>query len=135
MLLSICAAFRCRQLFNHFQSALIFRIKQQYFFQLHFSFLGSNFALDTSEEGFTMFGKYLAAGDTVAVPLFVPVFYAGRAIARIDRLLAPRIAYRYLLLTGSIAPEHGPWHPRQGEAVPCIPASWDGRRRRDGRHV
>jgi pimeloyl-ACP methyl ester carboxylesterase len=39
----------------------------------------------------------------------VPVFVAGRAAARFDRLTAPRIAYRYLLGTGAIPPEHGAW--------------------------
>ena len=51
------------------------------------------------------------AADPVAWPTWVtkPVFLIGRALARIDRMAAPRIAYRYLLTTGVIPPQHGAW--------------------------
>jgi pimeloyl-ACP methyl ester carboxylesterase len=38
-----------------------------------------------------------------------PVFYMGRAMARLDRVIAPRIAYRYLLGTGVIPAHHAAW--------------------------
>jgi pimeloyl-ACP methyl ester carboxylesterase len=51
------------------------------------------------------------AADPVAWPTWVtkPAFLIGRALARIDRMAAPRIAYRYLLTTGVIPPQHGAW--------------------------
>lgn len=39
----------------------------------------------------------------------VPVFVVGRAAARIDRWLVPRIAHRYLLGSGAVASEHAAW--------------------------
>jgi pimeloyl-ACP methyl ester carboxylesterase len=39
----------------------------------------------------------------------VPVFLLGRAAARFDRLVAPRIAYRYLTRTGAIPAQYGAW--------------------------
>lgn len=39
----------------------------------------------------------------------VPLFMAGRAISRLDRFAAPRIAHRYLLATGAVLPEHAAW--------------------------
>ena len=38
-----------------------------------------------------------------------PGFMAGRAIARVDRLVAPRIAHRYLVGTGAVPPHHAAW--------------------------
>jgi diacylglycerol O-acyltransferase len=38
-----------------------------------------------------------------------PVFALGRTLARIDRITAPRIAHRYLTVTGAIRPEHSAW--------------------------
>lgn len=38
-----------------------------------------------------------------------PVFVLGRALARLDPLLFPKIGYHYLRLTGTIPPEHGAW--------------------------
>jgi pimeloyl-ACP methyl ester carboxylesterase len=37
------------------------------------------------------------------------VFFAGRAIARIDPMTLPRLAHAYLLRTGAVAPEHAAW--------------------------
>lgn len=39
----------------------------------------------------------------------VPVFLAGRVLARLDRTTAPRIVHRYLISTGVIPPEHSAW--------------------------
>lgn len=39
----------------------------------------------------------------------VPAMVGGRALSRIDRTLLPRIAHRYLTMTGTIPPEHGEW--------------------------
>lgn len=41
--------------------------------------------------------------------LTVPAFLMGRAVARIDRFVAPRIAFRYLTATGVIPLEHRAW--------------------------
>jgi pimeloyl-ACP methyl ester carboxylesterase len=41
--------------------------------------------------------------------LTVPVFVLGRALARIDRFLAPRLGHRYLTSTGVIPSEHSAW--------------------------
>jgi pimeloyl-ACP methyl ester carboxylesterase len=41
--------------------------------------------------------------------LSVPVMVGGRSLSRVDRTLLPRIAYRYLTLTGVFPPEHGEW--------------------------
>lgn len=41
--------------------------------------------------------------------LTYPVFYGGRAVARLDRLTMPRLAHRYLIAAGAVAPEHGAW--------------------------
>ena len=51
------------------------------------------------------------AARPVRVPPWItfPAFFVGRAAARLDRLIAPRIAYRYLISTGTIPPEHGAW--------------------------
>jgi pimeloyl-ACP methyl ester carboxylesterase len=38
-----------------------------------------------------------------------PVFVIGRALARLDPLLFPRIGYAYLRRTGTIPPEHAAW--------------------------
>jgi 3-oxoadipate enol-lactonase len=55
----------------------------------------------------------LAATAAHPVPwprwLTVPVFFAGRVLARIDRHLVTRIVYRYLMHTGTFPPEHGAW--------------------------
>ena len=51
------------------------------------------------------------AAKPIRVPRWVvaPVFAAGRTLARIDRTTVPRIAHRYLISTGTIAPEHSRW--------------------------
>ena len=51
------------------------------------------------------------AAQPIALPrwLVFPAFVLGRAIARLDRLIAPRIAHRYLLATGTFGPEHSAW--------------------------
>jgi pimeloyl-ACP methyl ester carboxylesterase len=41
--------------------------------------------------------------------LTVPGLIAGRALSRIDRTLLPRLAYRYLTMTGVFAEEHHEW--------------------------
>jgi len=41
--------------------------------------------------------------------LTFPVFYIGRALARLDRVIAPRLAHRYLLATGTVPPHHSAW--------------------------
>ena len=57
----------------------------------------------------------LVLGATAAAPigwprwLTVPGLVGGRSLARIDRTLLPRLAYRYLMMTGVFAPEHGQW--------------------------
>lgn len=57
----------------------------------------------------------LVLAATAARPVKVPRwfgtvgFFVGRAAARLDRLIAPRIAHRYLLATGAIPPEHAAW--------------------------
>ena len=57
----------------------------------------------------------LVLAATAARPIRHPrwastsLFWLGRALARIDPSLAPRIAYRYLLATGAVPPEHGSW--------------------------
>jgi pimeloyl-ACP methyl ester carboxylesterase len=39
----------------------------------------------------------------------VPLFVTGRAGARIDRLIVPRLAHRYLLAVGAVSSEHAAW--------------------------
>jgi len=55
----------------------------------------------------------LAATAAKPVPwprwLVVPVFLAGRTLARIDRITVPRIMHRYLLATGAVGAEHSAW--------------------------
>lgn len=57
----------------------------------------------------------LILGATAAAPvswprwLTVPGMVGGRALSRIDRTLLPRLAYRYLMMTGVFEPEHGQW--------------------------
>jgi 3-oxoadipate enol-lactonase len=57
----------------------------------------------------------LVLGATAARPvgfprwLSVPAFVAARAVSRVDRFLLPRIAYTYLMRTGTIPREHGAW--------------------------
>lgn len=41
--------------------------------------------------------------------LTVPLFAAGRALARIDRLTVPRFVHRYLLKVGALEPRHAAW--------------------------
>jgi pimeloyl-ACP methyl ester carboxylesterase len=59
-------------------------------------------------------GRLILAG-TAAQPIALPqwlvltAFVGGRAIARLDRLIAPRIAHRYLLASGTVPPEHSAW--------------------------
>jgi 3-oxoadipate enol-lactonase len=38
-----------------------------------------------------------------------PAFVVGRALARLDPLLFPRIGYAYLRRTGTVPPEHAAW--------------------------
>jgi 3-oxoadipate enol-lactonase len=51
------------------------------------------------------------AAHPVRLPRWVtvPAFLMGRALARLDRFIAPRIAYRYLTATEVIPPEHRAW--------------------------
>jgi len=51
------------------------------------------------------------AARPIVLPRWVsfPVFLVGRALARLDRVLAPRLAHRYLLSTGAIPPHHSAW--------------------------
>lgn len=51
------------------------------------------------------------AAEPVAWPHWIsmPVFLIGRALARLDRLIPPRVAHRYLLATGTIPPHHSAW--------------------------
>lgn len=51
------------------------------------------------------------AARPIAVPWWVafPAFFMGRGLARVDRLIAPRIAHRYLLATGVVPPCHAAW--------------------------
>ena len=55
----------------------------------------------------------LAATAAYPVPrprrLSVPLFVLGRALGRIDRTLLPRLAHRYLLMTGVIPRQHAAW--------------------------
>ncbi len=57
----------------------------------------------------------LVLGATAAAPVqwprsvTVPGLVIGRALSRIDRTLLPRIAYRYLMMTGVFAQEEGEW--------------------------
>jgi 3-oxoadipate enol-lactonase len=55
----------------------------------------------------------LAATAAYPVPrprsVTVPLLVAGRALGRVDRTLLPRIAHRYLLMTGVIPREHSAW--------------------------
>lgn len=41
--------------------------------------------------------------------LTMPAMVGGRALSRIDSTLLPRLAYRYLMMTGVFPPEHGQW--------------------------
>jgi pimeloyl-ACP methyl ester carboxylesterase len=51
------------------------------------------------------------AADPVRAPrpLVAAVFHLGRALARIDPLLVPRVAHRYLLRNGAIPRQHAAW--------------------------
>jgi pimeloyl-ACP methyl ester carboxylesterase len=51
------------------------------------------------------------AARPVGLPRWVtvPVFFAGRAAARLDRSIVPRIVHRYLVKLGAVAPEHAAW--------------------------
>lgn len=51
------------------------------------------------------------AARPVALPRWftVPAFVVGRAAARFDRLIAPRIAHRYLMASGVIPAHHAAW--------------------------
>jgi pimeloyl-ACP methyl ester carboxylesterase len=57
----------------------------------------------------------LVLGATAARPvglprwLTVPAFVAARAVSRLDRFVLPRIAYTYLMRTGTVPREHGVW--------------------------
>jgi pimeloyl-ACP methyl ester carboxylesterase len=57
----------------------------------------------------------LVLAATAAAPvqrprsITVPGLVVGRALSRIDRTLLPRIAYRYLMMTGVFAREEGEW--------------------------
>jgi 3-oxoadipate enol-lactonase len=57
----------------------------------------------------------LVLGGTAAHPvdrprwLSVPAFVLARVFSRIDRFLLPRIAYTYLMKTGTVPAEHGAW--------------------------
>jgi pimeloyl-ACP methyl ester carboxylesterase len=57
----------------------------------------------------------MVLGGTAAHPvdrprwLTVPIFLAGRAMARFDRLGLPRISHRYLLHVGAVERHHAAW--------------------------
>jgi len=59
--------------------------------------------------------SHVILGGTAAHPvdrpraLTVPFFVMGRALARLDRFLLPRMAYTYLMRTGVFPPEHSAW--------------------------
>lgn len=59
--------------------------------------------------------SHIILGGTAAHPvdrpraLTVPLFILGRALARIDRFLLPRIAHTYLMRTGAFPAEHAAW--------------------------
>jgi len=51
------------------------------------------------------------AAQPIVLPWWVtfPAFYVGRALARLDRVVAPRLAHRYLLATGAVPSHHSSW--------------------------
>ncbi|MCJ7725971.1 MAG: alpha/beta hydrolase [Acidimicrobiia bacterium] len=51
------------------------------------------------------------AAQPIAVPSWVAfsAFFVGRGLARLDRVVAPRIAHRYLLAMGVVPPNHSAW--------------------------
>ncbi|MBU1227127.1 MAG: alpha/beta hydrolase [Actinobacteria bacterium] len=51
------------------------------------------------------------AAQPIVFPRWVtfPMFMVGRALARFDRLVAPRLAHRYLMTTGVIPSQHSAW--------------------------
>jgi pimeloyl-ACP methyl ester carboxylesterase len=59
--------------------------------------------------------SHVILGGTAAHPvdrpraLTVPALVIGRALARLDRFLLPRIAHTYLMRTGVFAAEHSAW--------------------------
>ncbi|HSM01153.1 MAG TPA: alpha/beta hydrolase [Acidimicrobiia bacterium] len=59
--------------------------------------------------------SHVILGGTAAHPvdrprtLTVPLFVIGRALARLDRFMLPRIAHTYLMRTGAFPPEHSAW--------------------------
>ena len=59
--------------------------------------------------------SHVILGGTAAHPvdrpraLTVPLFVVGRALARLDRFMLPRIAHTYLMRTGVFPAEHGAW--------------------------
>jgi pimeloyl-ACP methyl ester carboxylesterase len=57
-------------------------------------------------------GRALARVDRLVPPRIAHRYLlatGGRALARVDRLVPPRIAHRYLLATGTIPPHHAAW--------------------------
>jgi 3-oxoadipate enol-lactonase len=59
--------------------------------------------------------SHIVLGGTAAHPVdrpravMVPLFWLGRALARIDRFLLPRIAHTYLMRTGVFPQENAAW--------------------------